>query len=265
MAIACPICNKKYANKYSLSQHRHKYHSNQEGGQQKILRRDQGDITSSIIKNDIEYSSDTSESADEACSNEENSVVSEKELAGNIEWMSEKKRLERKHKNEIQYMKEKLALYKNTEALQNEDQLFITELEKIIFSEPVMSDILKIEKLVNKYNFEEIITYHSKTIQYLFIAVSYGVVPVTRPQKTEITDSQRELVYEIQNIELEKLDNVIMENRQELVNLFSIIEDSIKLARKSFHKFLLNRINQQNVPSGSEASTQDANESLDNY
>ena len=96
MPIACPICNKKYANKYSLSQHKHKYHSNQEGGQQKILKIDQGDITSSIIKSEIEYNSGTSGSVDEACSDEENSVVSENQLAGNIDWRSGKKKLERK-------------------------------------------------------------------------------------------------------------------------------------------------------------------------
>ena len=79
----------------------------------------------------------------------------------------------------------------------------------------------------------------------LFIALSYGVIPLNHPQRTEITDFQRELVNEIQNIELEKLGTVFMENLQEVVNLFSII-----------HKFPFNRIQQQDVSSGSKASTQ---------
>ena len=50
-----------------------------------------------------------------------------------------------------------------TEALQNEDQPVITDLDKIIFSEAVTADISNIEKLI-------------------FLALSsYGVIPVIQP------------------------------------------------------------------------------------
>ena len=61
-----------------------------------------------------------------------------------------------------------------------------------------MADIIKVAKLASKYNFDDIITDHPHTLQLLFRALSYGVIPVTQPQRAEITDLQRKLVEEIQ-------------------------------------------------------------------
>ena len=88
------------------------------------------------------------------------------------------------------------------------------------------------------------------------MALSYGVIPVTKPQRSEITDFQRKLVEGIEISDDEEAGNLIRANVQELANFFAIIEDSLKLTRKSFHKFPLFKDAQQ-MSSESEESTMD--------
>ena len=255
MSLICTICNKTYANKYSLSMHKYRYHPNQKGEAMNIK-----ELLEDKTKNEIEYDSDNSwavgtyvgsTSGDESADSQDNS---RKEIED--ESKKEIERLEKKNKITLKKMKNKLSLYKKIEALENDDKPGFKPIEDAIFNEPIMAEIIKIEKLASKYKFDEIINDHIETLQKMFMALSYGVIPVTKPQRSEITDFQRKLVGSIEISDEEEAGNMIKENIQELANLFVIIEDSLKLARKSFHKFLLNRDAQQ-MSSESEVSTMD--------
>ena len=152
------------------------------------------------------------------------------------DWKKEKQRLT------IDNMKQRLKIYaKHLNAFKTEEQADMKPLEDAIFNEPTISEIIKIEKLVGSYRFDEIMSEHLDTLQKLFMAVSYGVIPVTRPQREEISDVQRKLVEDIHISDVDDVENIIKENLQEIVNLFVIIEDSLKLIRKSFDKFPLRK------------------------
>ena len=152
------------------------------------------------------------------------------------DWKKEKQRLT------IDNMKQRLKIYaKHLNAFKTEEQADIKPLEDAIFNEPTISEIIKIEKLLGTYRFDEIMSEHLYTLQKLFMAVSYGVIPVTRPQREEISDVQRKLVEDIHISDVDDVENIIKENLQEIVNLFVIIEDSLKLIRKSFDKFPLRK------------------------
>ena len=152
------------------------------------------------------------------------------------DWKKEKQRLT------IDNMKQRLKIYaKHLNAFKTEEQADMKPLEDAIFNEPTISEIIKIEKLVGTYRFDEIMSEHLETLQKLFMAVSYGVIPVTRPQREEISDVQRKLVEDIHISDVDDVENIIKENLQEIVNLFVIIEDSLKLIRKSFDKFPLRK------------------------
>ena len=56
-------------------------------------------------------------------------------------------------------------------------------------------------------------------------------------KRDTITDSQRELVGKIQNSSFNAVKGILNENRKEIANLFTIIEDSLKLARNSFNRY----------------------------
>ena len=102
-----------------------------------------------------------------------------------------------------------------------------------------MAEFIKIENLVSKYRFDDIIDNHLDTLQLLFLALTYGVVPLTQPQREELTNYQRKVIRDIFLANPDEARLVIKDSMQDIVNIFAIIEDSLKLARKSFHKFPL--------------------------
>ena len=261
MSSICSICNKTYASKHSLSMHNYRYHSNQEGGKRERINMEE--LLDDKTKNEIEYDSDNSwavgtyagsTSGDESGESEDIEDNSRKE----IEKLKNKTKITLKNmKNK---MKNKISLYKKIEALENDDRAGLKPIEEAIFNEPIMAEIIKIEKLASKYKFDEIINDHLETLQKLFMALSYGVIPVTQPQRSEITDFQRKLVEDIEISDDAEAGNLIRENIQELANLFAIIEDSLKLARKSFHKFPLNK-----VVAKMQSDSEESNSTMDDY
>ena len=132
-----------------------------------MLEKSQGSKTSRRSKNEIEYDYENSWNIDAPSSDDESSGGSENESVDNNEWRIEKDRIEKKHKFEMQHMKDKVLLYKKTEALQNEDHPGVKVLDEAIFTEPIMADIIKVAKLASKYNFDDIITDHPHTLQLL--------------------------------------------------------------------------------------------------
>ena len=51
------------------------------------------------------------------------------------------------------------------------------------------------------------------------------------------SERERELVGKIQNSSFNTAKGILKENREEIANLFSIIEDSLNLARNSFNRY----------------------------
>ena len=100
-----------------------------------------------------------------------------------------------------------------------------------------MEEIFEIQKLVRNHQLDLLIQRHLKTLQKLFLSLSYGVLPICQPQRDQVTDSQRQLVERIQSASRNTAKRIIKENRNEVVNLFTIINDSLKLARDSFNRF----------------------------
>ena len=92
------------------------------------------------------------------------------------------------------------------------------------------------------------------------MALSYGVIPVTKPQRSEITDFQRKLIEAIEKSDEYDAGDLIRENTRDLTNLFRIIEDSLKLAIKSFHKFPLNKDAQQ-----MSSESEESDSTMDDY
>ena len=82
----------------------------------------------------------------------------------------------------------------------------------------------------------------------MFLSISYGILPICQPQRDTITDSQRELVGKIQNSSLNITKRLLKENREEVANLFSIIEDSLNLARNSFNRYGIQREGDKRKP-----------------
>ena len=120
---------------------------------------------------------------------------------------------------------------------EQDDEDYITPLARAIFNCTTMEEIFEIKNLIESYKVNELTDKHYRTLQNMFLSLSYGVLPICQPQRDTITDSQRELVGKIQNSSFNTVKGILNENREEIANLFSIIGDSLKLARNSFNRY----------------------------
>ena len=124
---------------------------------------------------------------------------------------------------------------------EQEDDDYLTPLAGAIFNCTTMEEIFEIKNLIESYKVNELTEKHYKTLQNMFLSLSYGVLPICQPQRDTITDSQRELVGKIQNSSFNAVKGILNENRKEIANLFTVIEDSLKLARNSFNRYGVQR------------------------
>ena len=124
---------------------------------------------------------------------------------------------------------------------EQDEEDYLTPLAGAIFNCTTMEEIFEIKNLVESYKVNELTDKHYKTLQNMFLSLSYGVLPICQPQRDTITDSQRELVGKIQNSSFNAVKGILNENRKEIANLFTIIEDSLKLARNSFNRYGVQR------------------------
>ena len=233
MTVICPTCNKTFANRHSLYTHHHKFH-NQEGGKGVQIinwRKDQE------RDNETKLSTVSEDSNDYSIAPTENSQDSNDSIK---EWKQQQIK-EGKYKKMIRSMNEKVKLYEKTmKSLQNKNVRDLYPLEDIIFNESMMAKIAKVEKLIGNYKFDELEGDNLEVLQIIFSALICKVIPITRPQLEHLTEEQKKLPELIALSEPDVAIQIVAENMQELVNLFSTIKDSLKLVRKSFHKFPYN-------------------------
>ena len=142
----------------------------------------------------------------------------------------------------------KIDMLNNHLQSEQEDDEYLTPLAHAIFNCTSMEEIFEIKNLIESYRVNELTNKHYKTLQNMFLSLSYGILPICQPQRDTITDSQRELVGKIQNSSLNITKKLLKENREEVANLFSIIEDSLNLARNSFNRYGIQREGDKRKP-----------------
>ena len=118
-----------------------------------------------------------------------------------------------------------------------EDDESLNSLTDAIFNCTSMQEIFEIMHLVKNHRIDVVVQRHLKTLQNLLLSLSFGVLPICQPQREKITNKQRELVEKIQSASPNRAKGIMKEHRDELTNLFAIIEDSLNLARDSYNKY----------------------------
>ena len=137
-------------------------------------------------------------------------------------------------KNEFEEKIDVLIKHKKWE---DEEEENITPLVQAIFNCTSIGEIFEIENLIKSQRINELQDKHYKTLQNMFLSLNYGILPICQPQRNTITDSQRKLVEKIQGSSKSTAKKLVLDNREEIANLFSIIEDSLVLARNSFNRY----------------------------
>ena len=137
-------------------------------------------------------------------------------------------------KNEFEEKIDVLIKHKKWE---DEEEETITPLAQAIFNCTTIGEIFEIENLIKSQRINELQDKHYKTLQNMFLSLSYGILPICQPQRNTITETQRKIVEKIQGSSKSTAKKLVLENREEIANLFSIIEDSLVLARNSFNRY----------------------------
>ena len=101
---------------------------------------------------------------------------------------------------------------------EQEDEDYLTPLAQAIFNCTTIEEIFEVKNLIESYRINELEDKHYKTLQNMFLSLSYGVLPICQPQRDTITDSQRNLVGKIQNSSFSTAKEVLKENRGEIAN-----------------------------------------------
>lgn len=149
--------------------------------------------------------------------------------------------LRSQHQQEIEDMErqceEKIKMLQQHIDSLEDDDMDISPLIKAIFNCTTMEEIYKIQNLIENHQMDQVIENHLPTLQNLFLSLSYGILPVCQPQRKKVSKAQRALVKKIQTGSKARAKKLLNENRTEITNFFSIVKDSIKLARNSFNRF----------------------------
>jgi len=133
--------------------------------------------------------------------------------------------------------KERLNMLKDQIKVMEENDNDLSSLNKAIYNCVTMEELFKIQSLVQNHQLDVVVEQHLKTLQNLFVSLSHGVLPICQPQRERVTDKQRRVVDQIQTSTKSTAKRIMKENRSEIVNLFMIIKDSLKLARNTFNRY----------------------------
>ena len=149
--------------------------------------------------------------------------------------------LKNAHKKELDHYEENFQkrlklLDDQIKAMQKNDE-DLSSLSKAIFNCTTMEEIFEIQKLVNNHQLDRVIQNHLPTLQNMFLSLSYGILPICQPQRAKVTDDQREVVERIQMASPQTAKKILLQNRADIINLFTIIKNSIKLARDSYNRY----------------------------
>lgn len=149
--------------------------------------------------------------------------------------------LKKGHREELEDMEghyeSKIKLLTDQLKSMQDDDADMNYLAKMIFNCTTMEEIFQIKRLIEDHRIGEVVEKHLDTLQTLLLSLSYGILPICQPQRDKVSDSQRKLVNKIQTSSKATAKQTIKQNQNEVVNLFSIIGDSLKLARDSFNRF----------------------------
>ena len=118
-----------------------------------------------------------------------------------------------------------------------EDGENLKSLTKSIFNHNAMNEISEIQRLVKNHRVDVVAQKHLTTLQNLFLSLSYGILPTCQPQTEQVSNEQRELVEKVQTASSRVAKKLIKGKHSQVIHLFTIIDDSLKLARNTFNRY----------------------------
>ena len=146
-------------------------------------------------------------------------------------------RLRKKHSIELRECRENIKLLNDQIKAMMQDDPELGELKSHIFNSSTIRDIHEIQDLVDRNMIKTISRKHLKVLQMIFLGITCGIIPLCQPQKDNITNAQRNLVYDVQCASAIKAKYLLKQRSSDLFGLFKIINSSLNLVRDMYLKF----------------------------
>ena len=142
---------------------------------------------------------------------------------------------------EMQLEKEKsIHAWEITESASDDDdddKEILSTLTKAINNAAAMSQVYEIERLMEEGQINEILKKHFTTFKNVLQSLTYGIIPLCQSQRDQVTNSQRNLVQKLQFSTKQTAAKLLKGRHSEIIKLFLIVKDSIKLIRISYNKY----------------------------
>ena len=97
---------------------------------------------------------------------------------------------------------------------------------RVVNSETV-KDYFRICELVSESQVATLSKKLLTSFQKLIVGLSYGVVPITTPQRIQLTSEDRNFIAKIEDLPLAKVKNLVLKNRKSFINIINILRESI--------------------------------------
>ena len=144
---------------------------------------------------------------------------------------------------EMQLEKEKsMHAWEITESASDDDdddndKEILSTLTKAINNAATMKQVNEIQRLMEEGQINEILKKHFITFKNVLQSLTYGIIPLCQSQRDQVTNSQRNLVQQLQFSTKPTAVKLLKGRHSEIIKLFLIVKDSIKLIRNSYNKY----------------------------
>ena len=158
-----------------------------------------------------------------------------------VKWKSRYRSAIRKHKqNEEECMARIEVLKKQLQEIEEIDGDYeLKSISNAVINSVTIQEFNEIRTLISNHQLARVLKSRKYilALQKLFLGLTYGVVPITAPQRIALSIEEKRLITDLEHASVDKVKSYIKENQKIFLRLFSIINDSLKLVTKSYVRY----------------------------
>ena len=134
--------------------------------------------------------------------------------------------------------KDKIKFLQNHIAEFDKDSPQFNNISKALFNCISIGEMNNLRNLFKEKKYSEIYKEKNvKIIQKIFIGLNNGVIPICNPQSTVITEEQRDIIESMEDASTKKAKKLLVDNMELIVELFDIVDSSIKMIVDLYYRF----------------------------
>ena len=106
-----------------------------------------------------------------------------------------------------------------------------------VINDVSISEFNRIRELMDKGNLTAVLrsNKHVSALRKLFLALSWGIVPITAPQRIRLSENEKNLIKRLKDASVDEVRRFIRVNKSVFINLFKVIKNSIELVVNSYN------------------------------